>query len=171
MRVFYGAVLMCLSALMVQGQTVGWMPDVTQQQTYTLHRSSSFDRSGRNEDFRTLQPGASETVLDVDGPGMVSHIWFTLNAPESDALKKIVIRMYWDGESSPSVEAPIGDFFGLGTGQYVHWESLVLSAGADKSLNCYFPMPYAKHAKITVINQGEKKLNSLYWNIDYRVNA
>ena len=171
MRVFYGAVLMCLSALMAKGQTVGWMPDVTQQQTYTLHRSSSFDRSGRNDDFRTLQPGASETVLDVDGPGMVSHIWFTLNAPESYALKKIVIRMYWDGESSPSVEAPIGDFFGLGTGQYVHWESLVLSAGADKSLNSYFPMPYSKHAKITVTNQGEKKLNNLYWNIDYRVNA
>jgi hypothetical protein len=162
---------MCVLSLIAKGQSVGWMPDVTQQQTYTLHRSSSFDPTGRNDDFRTVQAGATETVLDADGPGMVSHIWFTLNAPESYALKKIVIRMYWDGESSPSVEAPIGDFFGLGTGQYVHWESLVLSAGADKSLNSYFPMPYAKHAKITVTNEGKESLKSLYWNIDYRVNT
>ena len=76
--------------------------------------------------------------------------------------------MYWDGETTPSVEAPIGDFFGLGNGIYYRWESLMLSAGADKALNSYFPMPYAKHARITITDEGKLPLNHLYWNIDYR---
>lgn len=162
---------MFIAAGSAPGQVTTSMPDLTRQQSYTLERSSSFDRSGGNDDFRPVAPGATETVLDAEGPGLVSHIWFTIDDDEPYALKKIVLRMYWDGESTPSVEAPIGDFFGLGTGQYVHWESLVLSGGADKSLNCFFPMPFARHARITVTNQGEKKLSHLYWNIDYRTHV
>ncbi|HEY6764859.1 MAG TPA: DUF2961 domain-containing protein [Candidatus Sulfotelmatobacter sp.] len=97
------------------GQIPG-MPDPTRQQTYTLHRSSSRESTGANADARTVTPGQTLTVLDVDGPGMVSHIWFTLDDSEPYALKRIVLRMYWDGEASPSVETPIGDFFGLGNG-------------------------------------------------------
>jgi hypothetical protein len=152
-------------------QAPGWFPDPTRQQTYTLHRSSSREATGANADARTVTPGQTLTVLDVDGPGMVSHIWFTLDDPEPYALKRIVLRMYWDGEATPSVETPIGDFFGLGNGIYYRWESLLLSAGADKALNSYFPMPYAHHARITVTNEGKQSLSHLYWNIDYRVNA
>ena len=100
------------------GQIPAWMPDPTQQQTYTLHRSSSREATGANADFRTVTPGQTLTVLDVDGPGMISHLWFTLNSGEQYHLKRIVLRMYWDGEESPSVETPIGDFFGLGNGIY-----------------------------------------------------
>jgi hypothetical protein len=158
-------------ALLAHGQIPGWMPDPTQQQTYTLHRSSSSDVTGANADARTVMPGQTMTVLDADGPGMVSHIWFTLDDPEPYALKRIVLRMYWDGETEPSVETPIGDFFGLGNGVYYEWQSAVLSAGADKSLNSYFPMPFARHARITVTNEGREPLAHLYWNIDYRENA
>lgn len=166
----------CISMLagvcsMASAQAGGWMPDPTRQQTYTQHRSSSRELTGANADARTVDPGATVTVLDVDGPGTVSHIWFTLDAGEPYALKRIVLRMYWDGESSPSVETPIGDFFGLGNGVYFHWESLLLSAGSDKALNSYFPMPYGKHARITVTNEGKKAANHLYWNIDYRTEA
>jgi len=149
----------------------GWMPDPTRQQTYTLHRSSSRELTGANADARTMSPGQMMTLLDVDGPGMVSHIWFTLDDSEPYALKRIVLRMYWDGETSPSVETPIGDFFGLGTGVYFHWESLMLSAGSDKALNSYFPMPYRKHARITITDEGKMPLSHVYWNIDYRVVA
>ncbi len=76
--------------------------------------------------------------------------------------------MYWDGETNPSVETPIGDFFGLGNGQYYLWSSPVLSVGSDRSMNSYFQMPYAKHARITITNEGKQALTSLYWNIDYR---
>ena len=152
-------------------QIPAWMPDPTVQQTYTLHRSSSRESTGANADYRTVTPGQTLTILDVDGPGMISHLWFTLNSPESYHLKRIVLRMYWDGEETPSVEAPIGDFFGLGNGVYEAWQSPVLSAGKDRALNSWFPMPYAKHAKVTITNEGKQALNSLYWNIDYRVNA
>ncbi len=137
--------LLALPALLLAGkcanaQIAAGFPDPTHLQTYTLHRSSSREATGANADARTVTPGQTLTVLDVEGPGMVSHIWFTLDAPEPYALKRIVLRMYWDGEATPSVETPIGDFFGLGNGVYFHWESMLLSAGNDKALNCYMPM-------------------------------
>lgn len=170
-----GVRMLGVLALMVatgsQGQMASWMPDITQQQTYTMHRSSSSDPTGANADYRAVGPGETLTILDADGPGMVSHMWFTLNDPEPYHLKKIVLRIYWDGEDSPSVETPIGDFFGLGNGTYYPWQSAVLSVGADRSMNSWFPMPYAKHARITLTNEGKQALGNLYWNIDYRSDA
>jgi hypothetical protein len=142
--------------------------DLAKSQNYRLRRSSSYDRSGGNADARTVAPGDTITVLDEAGPGQVSHIWFTIADREDMHLKKIVFRMYWDGENTPSVEAPIGAFFGLGLGEYVLYQSAPLAVGADKALNCFFPMPFRKHARITVTNEGKEKINSLYWNIDWR---
>jgi len=153
---------------LMAAQDMAGFPDPTMQQSYVLHRSSSRESTGANADYRTVTPGQTLTILDVDGPGRISHIWFTLNSPESYHLKRIVLRMYWDGETNPSVETPIGDFFGLGNGQYYLWSSPVLSVGNDKSMNSYFQMPYAKHARITITNEGKQALTSLYWNIDYR---
>jgi hypothetical protein len=155
-------------ALGAQAQTPGWQPDLTVQQTYTLHRSSSTDPKGANADFRHVAPGTTETVLDADGPGEFSHIWFTIADNEPYHLKRIVLRIYWDGEQNPSVEAPIGDFFGLGLGEYHSWQSEMLSVGSVKSLNSFFPMPFAHHARITVTNEGHEAIGSLYYNIDYR---
>jgi D-arabinan exo alpha-(1,3)/(1,5)-arabinofuranosidase (non-reducing end) len=159
------------SMAMAQPQLPGAQPDITQQQTYTLHRSSSADSTGRNADFKTVAPGATVTVLDTDGPGVISHIWFTINDGESYHLKRIVLRMYWDGEATPSVETPIGDFFGLGLGTYHNWSSEMLSVGSVKALNSYFPMPYRHHARITVTNEGKQAIGSLYYNIDYRTES
>ena len=95
-----------------------WQTNLTQPQDYVLKRVSSADPSGGNADFRPIEPGGTLTVLDVDGPALLSHIWFTLYAPAPHHLKELVLRMYWDGEGTPSVEAPLGDFFGLGLGDY-----------------------------------------------------
>ena len=107
------------------GQALPSQPDLTRQQTYTLVRVSSSDPTGRNADARTVAPGATYTVLDADGPAMISHIWFTIADDEPYNLKRIVLRIYWDNEKTPSVEAPIGDFFGLGLGEYHDWQSQV----------------------------------------------
>lgn len=152
-------------------QAPAWQPDVTQQQTYTLHRASSADPTGANADSRTVAPGATYTVLDADGPGLISHIWFTINDQEPYHLKRIVLRIYWDGESTPSVETPIGDFFGLGLGSYHNWQSEMLSVGSIKAMNSYFPMPYRQHARITITNEGKQPIGSLYYNIDYRTES
>ncbi len=149
-------------------QMQSWQPDLTVQQTYTPHRVSSTDPTGANADFRRVAPGATLTLLDSDGPGTVSHIWFTIADREPYHLKRIVLRMYWDGEDAPSVETPIGDFFGLGLGEYFSWQSQLLSVGSDKSLNCFFPMPFEHHARITITNEGKEPIGSFYYNIDYR---
>ena len=113
-----------------------------------------------------MAPGATFTVLDADGPGSISHIWFTIADNEPYHLKRIVLRIYWDGEQTPSVEAPIGDFFGLGLGAYHSWHSELLSVGSIKALNSFFPMPFAHHARITVTNEGQQQISNLYYNID-----
>jgi hypothetical protein len=111
------------------------------------------------------------TVLDADGPGTISHLWFTIATGEPYHLKRIVLRIYWDGEQDPSVEAPIGDFFGLGLGSYHNWQSEMLSVGSDKSLNSFFPMPFRKHARVTVTNEGKQAIGRFYYNIDYRTDS
>jgi hypothetical protein len=154
---------------MAAGQSAAWQPNLTVQQAYTVHRASSADPTGANVDWRKVDPGETLTVLDAEGPGLVSHIWFTINSPEPYHLKRIVLRIYWDGEENPSVEAPIGDFFGLGLGYYHPWESEMLSVGSVKDLNCFFPMPFQRHARITVTNEGKRAVKALYYNIDYRI--
>src|SRR6202161_2684155 len=129
-------------SLMALGQSAAWQPNVTRQQTYTVHRASSADATGANADFRKVDSGVTLTLLDTDGPGLISHLWFTIASSESYHLKRIVLRIYWDGEQTPSVEAPIGDFFGLGLGYYTPWQSEMLSVGSVKDLNCFFPMPF-----------------------------
>lgn len=168
MRSTLFAFLALIAAPFAIAQAPSWMPDMTQQQTYTLHRSSSGQSTGGNADYRTLTPGQTMTILDADGPGTISHIWFTIAANEPYFLKRLVLRIYWDGEESPSVETPIGDFFGLGTGDYYTWDSLVLSVSHDRAMNSYFPMPYAHHARITLMNDGKETVPNVYWNIDYR---
>ncbi len=135
---------------------------------YVQKRVSSFDRTGGNSDFVKIAAGDTITLLDDAGPGIITHIWITIASPEQYHLKKLVLRMYWDGETSPSVEAPIGDFFGLGLGDYFRFESIPLSVAPDKALNCFFPMPFRKRARIAITNQGSAGVDAFYFNIDYQ---
>ncbi len=151
------------------GQTAAdSLSELTKPHDYVLKRISSYDRSGGNDDFRPLAAGETLTLLDEAGPGEISHVWITIASDERFHLKKMVLRMYWDGEASPSVEAPVGDFFGLGLGDYHLYQSAPLSMGGDKALNCFFPMPFQKHARITLTNEGQERAGAIYWNIDLR---
>src|SRR6266404_7037604 len=135
------------------------------------HRSlkqSSFDPTGGNHDFWAIPAGGVRDVFNAGGPGMITHIWFTIAARTTYHLKEIVLRGYWDGNAKPSVEAPIGDFFGLNVGQYAIYESAYLACSPGKSLNCYFAMPYKKSARFTVTNEGKQDVQSFYSNIDYQ---
>ncbi len=155
----------CLAAQISTAQVHA--PDLTQQQQYTMHKVSSSSPTGDNNDAIRLEPHTTSTLLDVDGPGTVSHLWFTINSPDPNQLKDIVLRIYWDGEATPSVETPIGDFFGLETGDYVDWHSEYLSVGHERALNSFFPMPFAKHARITVTNDGSQPTPSFYFSVEY----
>jgi hypothetical protein len=157
----------CASPIFSQDASA-WLGTLPQPKDYVQHRASSYDRSGGNADFRPIAPGETLTLLDEAGPGLITHVWFTIAGDDPNHLKALVLRMYWDGESTPSVEAPVGDFFGLGLGDYFLYQSVPLSVGADKALNSFFPMSFQKHARITITNEGAQRVDSFYFNIDYR---
>ena len=134
---------------------------------YKSRRSSSWDRTGGNGDAIPVEPGQAATLLNLTGAGVVTHIWFTINSSDHMHLKNLVLRAWWDGESSPSVEVPIGDFFGLGLGEYYTYQSALLAVAPVKALNAYFQMPFASAARITVTNEGTVRTDNLYFAIDY----
>ncbi len=149
-------------------------PDATEKllamaklRSYKARRSSSWDRSGGNGDSVPVQPGQTATLLDIQGAGVLTHLWFTIASPDQHHLKNLVLRAWWDGESSPSIEAPIGDFFGLGLGEYFTYQSALLTVAPVKALNSYFAMPFASGARITVTNEGKVKTDALYFAVDY----
>jgi len=153
------------------GLSASDLGDLPRLKTYTQERISSFDRAGANDDGQRknpLKPGETRAIGEVRGPGIITHMWFTIATPEQYHLKKIVLRAYWDDDSLPAIEAPIGDFFGLGLGEYFMYESGPLSVGSQKALNCWFPMPFRRSARITVTNDGSQPVAALYYNIDWQ---
>ncbi len=136
---------------------------------HTSLKQSSFDRTGGNHDSWPIAPGATQDVFSASGPGVITHIWFTIAAQGPHHLKEIILRVYWDGLEKPSVETPIGDFFGLNLGQYSLYQSAFLNCSPIKALNCYFAMPFRKAARITVTNEGDRPVTAFYSNIDYQL--
>ncbi|QHT59975.1 DUF2961 domain-containing protein [Paenibacillus lycopersici] len=132
-------------------------------------RISSYDRTGGNADFIRIAAGETADLAVIAGAGKIKHIWITVNAPDSFIRRNAVIRMYWDGEESPSVESPLGDFFGQGWGEEYNFASLPLAAAPanGRAFNCYFPMPFGDGARITLENQSGEPINSFYYYIDF----
>lgn len=137
----------------------------------STHRASSYDLTGGNEDsLVSFAPGQTEVLLDTAGPGRITHVWMTIaRFPGHEfAARDVVLRMYWENSPVPSVEVPLGDFFGLGHGKFYAFQSLPVAVGANPAaMNCYWPMPFYKHARIELFNAGEHSIRRLYYNIDY----
>jgi len=108
-------------------------------------------------------------MAQIKGAGCVRHIWVTIDSNEKWYLRKLVLRAYWDGEGEPSVEVPIGDFFGIGHGITHNYVSapLEMSPQDGKVFNSWLPMPYGNGARITVENQGEVECRAFYYYVDY----
>lgn len=139
--------------------------------SYTQERVTSSDAAGANDDGNwknQIKPGEERVIADLSGPGIITHMWFTIATAEQYHLKKIVLRAYWDDDKNAAIETPIGDFFGLGLGQYYLYESAPISVGSQKALNCYFPMPFRKKARITITNEGSAAISAFYYNIDWQ---
>jgi hypothetical protein len=139
-------------------------------------RESSFDRTGGNKDFYVIRPGERKDILSIEGAGIVTHIWMTLGPMVDDeeafTHRKIALRMFWDGETTPSVEAPIGDFFGMGHGMTRNFVSapLAMSPQDGRAMNCFFPMPFAEGARIEVESGCDRPLKC-YFYVDYELHG
>jgi hypothetical protein len=136
---------------------------------YKSLKQSSSNPTGGNADSWLIAAGSTRDLFYSDGPGVITHLWFTIAAASLNHLKEVVIRIYWDGQAKPSVESPVGDFFGLNLGQYVIYQSAFLNCSPMKALNCYFAMPFRKSARITATNESSQAVTAFYSNIDYQL--
>ena len=128
-------------------------------------RFSSFDRTGGNDDRLHVAPGEMVTLARTDGAGIVTHIWCTVACASPNFLRKLTLRVYWDGEDAPSVEVPLGDFFGMGHGKTANYAALPLQASPQdgKALNCYFPMPFSDGMRVTLQSECEDEVLFYYY--------
>ncbi|MGE5599417.1 MAG: glycoside hydrolase family 172 protein [Bacteroidota bacterium] len=117
-----------------------------------------------------LSQGAATTLAEIEGPGIIQHIWFTVTDRTEKGefvLRDLVLRMYWDGEETPSVEVPLGDFFCNGFGLRANVVSLPIAVNPSGGMNCYFPMPFARSARIVVENQHPGPIGGFFYQITY----
>lgn len=133
----------------------------------TPKHEGSWDRRGGNGDARRVDPGQTLTLLDYQGAGIIRRFWVTI-APRAEMTihRQAILRMYWDGETTPSVECPIGDFFGVGFGEQKDYISLPLNETSG-GYNCYWPMPFHKSARWTITNMSQRRIDAFYYNIDF----
>ena len=141
-------------------------------------RVSSYDKSGGNVDaWLHIQPGETKVLADIDGPGVISHIWATIASVDIYYLRKVLIRIYWDDEEAPSVICPFGDFFGLGHARPYTYQCAAFSTTCDGdgilgkgvAMNCWLPMPFRKKARLELVNEQEVVLQGIYFHIDYQI--
>ena len=135
-------------------------------------RVSSYDRTGGNDDRIHIQPKETRVIFDVHGSGLIEHIWMTQmnegDTLEENAFRKIYLKFYWEDAPYPSVLVPLGDFFGLGHAASRNFvsEPIQRSPEDGRALNCWWPMPFRKAARIEVVNECDTGL-MLYYYIDY----
>ena len=169
------------------GMIGGIFGDLTRVRDARSARSSSWDHTGRNADPWVIAPGQTVTLADIEGPGCITHIWMTQDCrrtvvdrvvTDPDYYRKVVVRMYWDGQAHPSVVAPLGDFFCLGHSLVNSFASLPFTSsvrpeqaykfGGGAALNCYLPMPFNRHARIEVTNENDVPYRQ-YFYVDYEL--
>ncbi len=156
------------------------------KQEFKAKRISSYDRTGGNADSISIAPGETRVIADIEGPGIISHIWMTSFGkwgPDDDrdfdslTLRKMLLKIYWDDEKEPSVHTPVGDFFGLGHARAYTYQSVFFSTSCNEAvegtenprvaMNSWIPMPFGKRARIELVNEQEKPAIT-YFYIDYQ---
>jgi hypothetical protein len=151
-----------------QAQAMGPLGDLYLAREGGLAHYSSADPSGGNDDRRPVAPGETLVLVDHEGAGVVRRWWITIAPRESvEILRHLIVRCWWDGETSPSVEVPVADFFGMGFGQWKDFISMPVNMTSG-GYNAYWPMPFRRSARITVENTGTVPVASFYFNVDIR---
>lgn len=112
----------------------------------------------------TLKAGETTTLMDNDGPGIIRHMWFTFS---EKFYRNIIIRIYWDKQDTPSVQTPLGDFLCNSWGCRQNILALPINVNPSGGMNIYFPMPFKKHARITVENDSPNDLGGFFYTINY----
>ncbi len=144
--------------------------DLWRLQDYEARRSSSNSiYRDSNDDCKHPIPGETTILADLKGPGIVNHLWVTIADSEYSWPRLLRLRVYYDGHKTPSVDAPLGDFFGVGHGYERDLNSMMVrNASFGRARNSYWPMPFRRSCKITVTNEGRRRVTSLYYHVDWQ---
>jgi len=125
------------------------------------------NKGAKGNAFYIVQPGATQTLMDVQGAGIVQRMWMSGTiAKNPEQRRGVVLNMYWDNAATPAVSAPIGDFFGTGLGMIAAFDSELFSSPEGRSFNFTIPMPYRKAAKIEIVNESESQV-LIWYDINY----
>lgn len=162
-----------LGALPARAQSINpGLPDpfrLTEPKDFAAFRASSNNADwNSNDDSKRPIPGETTVLADLQGPGVVTHMWVTIADNEYAWPKLLRLRVYYDGSPIPSVDAPIGDFFAVGHGFEAKVKSLMVVNSSDgRARNSYWPMPFRKSCRITVTNEGRRRVANLYYHVDW----
>ena len=125
------------------------------------------NKGAKGHPYDILKAGETKVLLDVQGMGIITRMWFTIQDRSPQMLRSLKIEMFWDGEVKPAVSAPFGDFFGNGLGRMVAHQNELFSNPEGRSFNCFIPMPFKTAAKLVVTNEGSTDLNMLFYDINF----
>ncbi len=171
-RVF---LFLCLAWLCLgpaaQAQDGGLLESITRPVAGEARRASSSNEDmARNGDAKSIPPGGTLVLMDEKGPGVITHFWNTIGSVDLYHGRNIVLRIYYDGAEQPGVQAPIGDFFGVGHGAYRDFTSAPVAVSSNgRSRVCYWRIPFRESIKVTVTNENpDVKTDSFYYYIDWR---
>jgi hypothetical protein len=144
--------------------------DVARIKTYSAARASSGNRLvASNDDSKRILPGETLVMADLHGAGAITHIWLTVADNEYAWPRLVRLRVYYDGHKTPSVDAPLGDFFGVGHGSERNLDSnMIRDSSMGRARNSYWLMPYRKSCRVTVSNEGNRMVAMFYYHVDYR---
>jgi hypothetical protein len=135
---------------------------------YRWQRATSADPTGGNDDFVTLKAGESRLLADLQGPGTITHLWFTIGEFDANlSHRQLVLRITWDDAPGPSVLVPVGDFFGVGRGKVLPYENDFLTVQETDGLNAFFRMPFRRRARIEIVNESDREIPRLYYYITW----
>jgi hypothetical protein len=127
------------------------------------HAARDLGQGWKVNPFIKINPGETFTMAVIDGPGAIQHIWMT----PTGNWRFSILRIYWDDETEPSVECPVGDFFGMGWNQYAHLVSSAVCVNPGSAFNCYWVMPFRKKCRMTMQNVNDAEPMTLYYQVDY----
>jgi Protein of unknown function (DUF2961)/HEAT repeats len=144
--------------------------DLARLKNFSAQRVSSNNADPlSNDDSKRPIPGETLVLADLKGPGVVTHIWLTIAANEYAWPRLLRFRVYYDGSTTASVDAPVGDFFGVGHGQERPVNSIMVrNASSGRARNSYWPMPFRKSCKITITNEGRRRVSNVYYHVDWK---
>jgi hypothetical protein len=168
------SLFLCLSFLSLSAQQLYKMKDDQtrwtsfENQKAEVGQGGAENKTAKGHAFEILEAGASVTLLDVKGAGVVQRIWLTFIDRSPEMMRSLRLEMFWDNEKTPAVSVPIGDFFSISHGQTMPFENALFSNPEGRSFNCFIPMPFRTGARIIITNDSPKRLDLLFYDVDFQ---